>query len=163
VSDYRLVERVPLVEDYNRVRTEAGLCRRDPAAAEVGLPNTLFGVCVESDERVVGIGRIIGDGGLFFQVVDVAFVPEHQREELGAMVMDTLMSWLRDNASTDAYVQLIRRGSHGVLREVRLPGTNAGGIRHVVHDSIGSLIPINYQVLQRPARPALGRVSFGVS
>jgi hypothetical protein len=67
VSDYRLVERVPLVEDYNRVRTEAGLSGRDRAAAKVGLPNILFGVCVESDERVVGIGRIIGDGGLFFR------------------------------------------------------------------------------------------------
>ena len=57
MSGYRLVERVPSVEDYNRVRSAAGLGRRDPSAANVGLPNTLFGVCVESDERVVGIGR----------------------------------------------------------------------------------------------------------
>ncbi len=107
MSDYRLVERVPSVEDYNRVRTGAGLGRRDPAAADVGLPNTLFGVCVESGRRVVGIGRIIGDGGLFFQVVDVAVLPEHQGEGLGTMVMYALMSWLRDNAPTDAYVQLV--------------------------------------------------------
>ena len=39
--------------------------------------------------------------------MDVAVVPEHQGEGLGAMVMDALMSWLRDNAPTDAYVQLI--------------------------------------------------------
>ncbi len=107
MSDYRLVERAPTVEEYNRVRAAAGLARRDPGAAEVGLPNTLFGVCVESGGRVVGIGRIIGDGGLFFQVVDVAVVPEHQREGLGAMVMDALVSWLQGNASTDAYVQLV--------------------------------------------------------
>ena len=92
MSGYRLVERVPSVEDYNRVRSVAGLGKRNPAAANVGLPNTLFGVCVESDGRVVGIGRIIGDGGLFFQVVDVAILPEHQGEGLGARVMDTLMS-----------------------------------------------------------------------
>ena len=110
MSDYRLVERVPSVEDYNRVRSVAGLGRRDPSAANVGLPNTLFGVCVESDGRVIGIGRIIGDGGLFFQVVDVAILPEHQAEGLGARVMDALMSWLRDNAPTDAYVQLIAEG-----------------------------------------------------
>jgi hypothetical protein len=65
VSGYRLVERVPSVEDYNRVRSVAGLGKRNPAAANVGLPNTLFGVCVESDGRVVGIGGIIGDGGYF--------------------------------------------------------------------------------------------------
>jgi GNAT superfamily N-acetyltransferase len=107
VSGYRLVERTPSVEDYNRVRVAAGLSRRDPGAAGAGLPNTLFGVLVESDGGVVGIGRIIGDGGLFFQVVDVAVVPEHQREGLGARIMDALVSWLRDNASTDAYVQLV--------------------------------------------------------
>ena len=107
MSDYRLVEQVPSVEDYNRVRTEADLSKRDPAAAKVGLPNTQLCVCAKSGERVVGIGRIIGDGGLFFQVVDVAIVPEHQGEGLGAMVMDALMSWLRGSASSDAYVQLI--------------------------------------------------------
>ncbi len=107
MSAYRLVERAPTVEDYNRIRVAAGLSRRDPGAAKVGLPNTLFGVCVESEGRVVGIGRIIGDGGLFFQVVDVAVVPEHQGDGLGAMVMAALMSWLRASASTGAYVQLI--------------------------------------------------------
>ena len=107
MNAYGLVERTPSVEDYNRLRVAAGLNRRDPVAAEAGLPNTLFGVCVESGGRVVGIGRIIGDGGLFFQVVDVAVVPEHQGEGLGAMVMDALLSWLRDNASPNAYVQLV--------------------------------------------------------
>ena len=107
MSAYNLVERVPTVEEYNRVRVAAGLGERNPEAAEMGLANTLFGVCVESEGSIVGIGRIIGDGGLFFQVVDVAVVPEHQGEGLGAMVMDALMSWLRGSASSDAYVQLI--------------------------------------------------------
>jgi GNAT superfamily N-acetyltransferase len=107
VSDYRLVERVPPVEDYNRVRVAAGLDRRDPEAAEMGLPNTLYGVCVERDGRIVGIGRIIGDGGLFFQVVDVAVLPEHQKRGLGTRIMHALKSWLGENAPSGAYVQLV--------------------------------------------------------
>jgi GNAT superfamily N-acetyltransferase len=107
VSGYRLVERVPPVEDYNRVRDAAGLGKRDPVAAGMGLPNTLFGVCVERDGRIVGIGRIIGDGGLFFQVVDVAVLPEHQKIGLGARIMQALKSWLGENAPPGAYVQLI--------------------------------------------------------
>ncbi len=49
MSAYRIVERVPSVEDYNRVRVAAGLSEKDPGdpgAAEVGLPNTVYGVCV---------------------------------------------------------------------------------------------------------------------
>jgi GNAT superfamily N-acetyltransferase len=110
VSDYRLVERTPSVEDYNRIREAAGLSRRDPGAAEAGLRNTLYGVCVEREGRVVGIGRIIGDGGLFFQVVDVAVLPEHQKKGLGAKIMETLASWLAERAPSGAYVQLIADG-----------------------------------------------------
>lgn len=126
MSDYRLVERVPSVEDYNRIRVAAGLYRRDPVATEMGLPNTLFGVCVERDEHVVGIGRIIGDGGLFFQVVDVAVLPEHQKKGLGARIIQALKSWLGEHAPSGAYVQLIAdEGTTGFYEKygfrVRMP------------------------------------------
>ena len=71
------------------------------------------------------MGRLSESGGSsatggFFQVVDVAVVPEHQGEGLGAMVMDALMSWLRDNAPTDAYVQLI--AEEGAVRFYEIYG-----------------------------------------
>lgn len=102
---YWLVEKAPSVEDFNRVREAAGLGRREPVASQIGLSNTLFGVRVERDGRIVGIGRIIGD--VFFQVVDVAVLPEHQKKGLGAGIMRALISWLGENAPPGAYVQLI--------------------------------------------------------
>ncbi len=107
MSGYRLVERVPSVEEYKRVRIAAGLSDKDAGAAKIGLANTVFGVCVESEGRVVGIGRIVGDGALFFEVVDIAVLPEHQGRGLGAKVMDSLMSYLRENAVPGAFVSLI--------------------------------------------------------
>jgi len=55
----------------------------------------------------VGIGRVIGDGGLFFEVVDIAVAPEHQKRGLGRTIMDALMSWLTVNAPPTAFVSLI--------------------------------------------------------
>ncbi len=107
MSGYRLIEKVPSVEDYSGIRASAGLDERDQLAAEIGLSGTLFGVCVEREGEVVGMGRIVGDGGLFFELVDIAVVPEHQRRGLGTMIMDSLTSWLRQNAQRDAYVKLI--------------------------------------------------------
>lgn len=101
-----MVERVPSVEDYNRVRVAAGLSRKDPEAAAVGLANTVFGACAEKDGEIVGIGRIVGDGALFFEVVDIAVVPEHQGKGLGAGIMGALMSYLRENARPGAFVSL---------------------------------------------------------
>ena len=106
MGDYRLVERALSVEDYKRIRVAAGLSDKDAGAAKVGLANTVFGVCVESEGRVVGIGRIVGDGALFFEVVDIAVLPEHQGRGLRAKIMDALMGYLRENATPGAFVSL---------------------------------------------------------
>jgi GNAT superfamily N-acetyltransferase len=107
MSDYRLAKRVPSIGDYNRVRVAAGLSEKSVEAARLGLANTVFGVCVENRGEVVGIGRVVGDGGLFFEVVDIAVVPEHQKRGLGKMIMDALVSWLTVNAPPTAFVSLI--------------------------------------------------------
>jgi GNAT superfamily N-acetyltransferase len=107
MSDYRLAKRVPSIGDYNRVRVAAGLSEKSVEAARLGLANTVFGVYVENRGEVVGIGRVVGDGGLFFEVVDIAVVPEHQKRGLGKMIMDALVSWLTVNAPPTAFISLI--------------------------------------------------------
>ena len=74
-AQYRLVERFPGIDDYRRLRVATGLSPRSAEAAARGLPNTLFGVSVLYGEQVIGMGRVIGDGGCFFTVVDIAVEP----------------------------------------------------------------------------------------
>jgi ribosomal protein S18 acetylase RimI-like enzyme len=99
----------PLVEDYLRLRSSAGLTPRSAAAAEAGLPATIVGVVVRSGGRAVGMGRVIGDG-LFYQVVDIAVEPEHQGQGVGKAIVGTLMERLRQLAPAEAYVSLIADG-----------------------------------------------------
>ena len=56
-------------------------------AAAIGLPNSLYAVQVFDGANVVGMGRVIGDGGLFFQVVDIAVLPAYQGQGLGKQIM----------------------------------------------------------------------------
>ncbi|HST51874.1 MAG TPA: GNAT family N-acetyltransferase [Pyrinomonadaceae bacterium] len=104
---YAVVERTPTVEEYNRVRGAAGLSVKNEVAARRGLANTLFGVCVEYDGVAVGIGRVIGDGGLFYDIVDVAVVAEHQKQGVGKLIMDALMSYVDANAPPTSLVCLM--------------------------------------------------------
>ncbi len=67
---YKTIERTPTVQEYNAVRLAAGLTVKDELAAQRGLSNTLFGICILHNETVVGIGRVIGDGGLFYDIVE---------------------------------------------------------------------------------------------
>ena len=65
---------------------------------------------VRKDGVAVGMGRVIGDGGLFFQVVDIAVDPAHQGRGLGKIIVGTLVAHLRSSAPAGAYVSLMADG-----------------------------------------------------
>ena len=105
--NYTVVERTPSVKEYNDVRLAAGLTVKDELAAQQGLSHTLFAICVIHNDVVVGIGRVIGDGGLFYDIVDVAVVAEHQRRGVGKMIMDGLMGYVELNARPSSLICLM--------------------------------------------------------
>ena len=115
MSAYRLTLKTPPVEDYLRLRETAGLTPRSREAAEAGLPNTFVGAVVEFEGRAVAMGRIVGDGGLTFQVVDIAVEPEHQGRGLGRMIMTALMDDLKARIPAEAHVSLSADGPASVL------------------------------------------------
>jgi GNAT superfamily N-acetyltransferase len=109
-ADIELVERFPGVEDYRRLRVEAGLSAKTAEAATRGLANTLYGVSLLRDGEIVGMGRIIGDNGTVFTVVDIAIVPALQGRGLGRRILVALDAWLQANVPESAYVTLVADG-----------------------------------------------------
>ena len=116
-GDIVLVERFPGVDDYRRLRLAAGMTQKSEEAARRGLPNTLHGVSLLRDGELVGMGRVIGDGGCFFIVSDIAVVPELQGQGLGRRIMAALDAWLRANVPESAYVHLVADGDAKYLYE----------------------------------------------
>ena len=110
MSEYELITATPAIDDYRRLRKVSGLSEKTQAAAEAGLPNSWFAVTIRHEGRTVGMGRIIGDGGTAFQIVDIAVEPEHQGQGLGKRIMTALVDHLRANAPASAYVSLIADG-----------------------------------------------------
>lgn len=109
-NDCEVVAVVPSSEDYRRLRVVTGLSPKSAEGAAIGLPNSLFGVTVRKGGKVVGMGRVVGDGGLFFQVTDIAVEPEHQGRGLGKAIVGRIMEYLRQEAPSQAYVSLIADG-----------------------------------------------------
>ena len=110
MTDYVLVETAPTAPDYCRLREVSGLSPKTQAAAEIALPNTWYGVHVLHKGETVGMGRIVGDGGCHFQIVDMAVLPEHQGRGLGKTIMAALVARLDSHAPASAYVSLIADG-----------------------------------------------------
>lgn len=108
---YVLRKEIPSISDYIAIRLAAGLSRKSEEAAERGLRNSLFGVVVYADNVPIGIGRVIGDGGCFFEVTDIAVLPAHQKKGVGDMIMRAIMEYLHAHAPKTAYVSLM--ADHG--------------------------------------------------
>lgn len=104
---YTWIDTVPPAEDFCRLRQIAGLSPRPLEAAQKALPNSCYGVHILFQGKPVGMGRIVGDGALNLEIVDVAVDPEHQGKGLGRGIMEKLVAWLDDHACKGAYVTLM--------------------------------------------------------
>ncbi|WP_182086015.1 GNAT family N-acetyltransferase [Aureimonas sp. ME7] len=110
-SRYAITAETPAIADFRRLRAVSGLSPKTQDAAERGLLGTLHAVLVRFEGRAVAMGRVIGDGGCFFQIVDMAVEPEHQGQGLGKRIFADLMDWLHAHAPESAYVSLIADGN----------------------------------------------------
>ncbi|OOY02930.1 GNAT family N-acetyltransferase [Thioclava sp. F28-4] len=104
---YETVSRVPSVAEYMRLRSVAGLSAFSEEAAGKGLAGTLYAVVIEHEGAAVGMGRLIGDGGCFVQVVDIAVDPRYQGQGLGKAIMSELTSFITEHLPASAYISLI--------------------------------------------------------
>ncbi|MGH4028597.1 GNAT family N-acetyltransferase [Actinomycetota bacterium Odt1-20B] len=129
-DSYELRPGVPSVETFRRLRTVAGLSDRSAEAVALALPGTWYGVVVHHEGEPIGMGRVIGDGGTAFQIVDICVHPDHQGHGLGKRVMAALTEELERRAPRTAYVSLIADGDARFLYE-------KFGFRDTAPESIG--------------------------
>ncbi|RCG27499.1 N-acetyltransferase [Streptomyces diacarni] len=115
---YEVGAGVPDVETFRALRHACGMGPRSAEAVARGLPGTWYGVVVEAvpgcgeetARHIVGMGRVIGDGGSCFQIADVCVLPAHQGQGLGKRIMAELTGALERRAPAGAYVSLIADG-----------------------------------------------------
>ncbi len=104
---YSLRTGPPSVSEYRRLRAESGLTPVSQAQAEKAIPGTWTFRHVRSTAgEAVAMGRIVGDGGWYFVVADMATLPDHQRRGLGRAILTALLTEVRESAEPGAFVTL---------------------------------------------------------
>ena len=100
---------LPSVEDFLSLRDSAKMGERSIEGAKKGLGNELYCAVLylkETDE-LIGMGRVVGDGGTVFHICDMVVKAEWQKKGGGTMIMDALMGFIEELNIPDAYVNLI--------------------------------------------------------
>lgn len=111
---YRLKRSVPSTVDYRNLRKLAGLTPVTEAQAARVAAGSWYGCHItyrghdDNQARAVAMGRIIGDGGWYFHIADMATLPEHQRKGLGSIILEHLLAYINDNSPDDGtpYINL---------------------------------------------------------
>ena len=98
---------IPDAQEYNNLRIISGLSPKDEVGSEVGLKNSIFIVTLRDSEKLIGMGRIIGDKGCFYHIVDIAVAPSYQGNGLGKRIMSEIDTYLKNNIPKNSYVSLI--------------------------------------------------------
>ena len=107
-SDYRIVNGPPSIDDFLMLRALTGLSPRGRKQAESAIRGvwTTVHIIEAKSEACVGMGRVIGDGGWCFQIIDMAVLPMHQHQGLGDAILRALLKRIRVDAP-GAFVSLL--------------------------------------------------------
>ncbi|MFI6478640.1 GNAT family N-acetyltransferase [Nonomuraea sp. NPDC050663] len=106
-----MIDRMPTPTEFLTVTDAVGwehAYDRDAVAAS--LAGSLRGVVAVVDSQVIGVGRLVGDGAIYFYLQDLAVMPPYQRCGIGAAMLRRLEEWIAVQAGPKAFVGLFAAG-----------------------------------------------------
>ncbi|HCQ90608.1 MAG TPA: N-acetyltransferase [Clostridium sp.] len=107
MEDLVINEECPTVEEYIELRKAVKWRVIDIENIRKGLKNSIYCVCIRDKNRMIGFGRIVGDGGTVFYIQDIIVDPQYQNKKIGTKIMEKIMSYIKNNCSKDAIIGLI--------------------------------------------------------
>lgn len=130
---YTLTYTIPTPETYNSLRLASGLTPFSQEAATLGLPNSLLSIILNYQDpsqppssnfpssstspEPIGMARVTGDAGCFYQVTDIYVLPAHRGKGLAKAIMSAVEEWLKENVPKTAHVSLLADGEAWRLYE----------------------------------------------
>jgi ribosomal protein S18 acetylase RimI-like enzyme len=115
---YALLDRLPTPQEHRELAEAVGWGHAFAwATMAASLRGSLAGVVALDGGRVIGMGRLVGDGVTYFYVQDVAVLPSHQGRGIGRALLQRLLDHIARTArrrhSSGCYPPMPRSPSTG--------------------------------------------------
>ncbi|WP_088293545.1 GNAT family N-acetyltransferase [Bacillus mycoides] len=107
MKTYEFKHNIPTLEEYKYLCESVGWANyMNFEVVETSLKNSIHCITVKDNEKIVGMGRIVGDGSIYFYIQDIVVHPDYQKHGIGKEIMHLLVAYLNENAPDKAFVGL---------------------------------------------------------
>lgn len=102
-NDYVLVENRLSTEDFIRLKVATGFRNRPVEQVKTALENDLFDVVAIVDNEVVGMGRLVGDGVMYWYLQEIIVLPEYQGKGIGTSIVNYLLEYISKHTADGTF------------------------------------------------------------
>ncbi|MBD5467331.1 MAG: GNAT family N-acetyltransferase [Lachnospiraceae bacterium] len=105
-GEVQLVDNILQAEDFVRLRIEVGLVEIPVEHARKALQNGLLNVSAIYHGELVGMGRLVGDGAMYWYLQEIIVLPEFQRKGIGTIIVNHLIDYAKANSITGKFTTI---------------------------------------------------------
>lgn len=118
VSNYQVLEKAPELNAFLSLRKTTSWGTVPIKLVRKSLNNSLYNVAIYHKNVLIGMGRVVGDGYLYFYIQDVVVSPDHQGQGVGDLIMRNIESYISKNAQSGSTIGLFSaKGSEAFYKK----------------------------------------------
>ena len=99
-------ENVLTSDDYIILHKKVGLAEFSMEQATKSMAHNLFSIVAISDDKIIGMGRLLGDGALFWYINDLLVLTEYQGKGVGKEIVNRLILHVKENSMPNTSVPI---------------------------------------------------------
>lgn len=124
-------ENINNAEEFNYLYDKVQWGAYDIETTKKLLKYTLYSVSVYDNNKIIGYGRLIGDGIVFIFIRDVMVVHEYQSKSIGTNIMNKLLKKVKEIKQENPYARVYLgalKGKEDFYRKFGFISRNEAGL-----------------------------------
>lgn len=106
IIDFGLVENQLSANDFIRLKIATGFRNRPIDQVERALKNDLLDVVAIVNNEVVGMGRLVGDGVMYWYLQEIIVLPEYQGKGIGTGIVNYLLEYIKKHTEDETFTSV---------------------------------------------------------